>query len=453
MSDQGKKIEWIVASGLSSLILIVLMIKQKGIVDQADGILHYQYAKFMFDHPENAFNHWAKPLYTVVMAVPAMVGMVGIRLMNLIFVALSSIAITRSAQILNLKGAWLIGLFAGIGNSITYVVLGGLTEPMFMVIFSGVIYSAVQKRWAWMYILLGSSLLVRPEAIVVIPVFALYGLLNAKFKYAFWGLLVPVIFTVSGMIVAGYDWHWMFTGQPYGVTAQPYGHGDWLHYYREWGRITPRVMVSLAILSLVSLIREKRALHLFLFIASFGVIGLHVVLWRYGWMGSAGLPRTLTTIIPGLALCAGFAMSDLLPKPKYAIGIIALIFGIQAYQNNRFPLLVGGGDEAAKQITQKLQDRGIKWDSKRVAYQYSGTAYYMNLDPSNKERVQRFWSIDSDAQPSGKLKNGDLFIWDNMTGTHEGRMTWERVVADTDLVRLDSVTVRTSTIISFLVQK
>ncbi|GGH68869.1 MAG: hypothetical protein EP346_05995 [Bacteroidetes bacterium] len=453
MNRWSSKQEPYLAAALSAIVLLFLLLQQKGIVDQADGILHYQFAKFIFAHPENAFNHWAKPLYTVIMAGPAMMGMVGIRLMNVLFIAITSYAITRSAQELNLKGAWLIGVFAGIGNSITYVVLGGLTEPLFMVIFSGVIYYSIKGNWSLMYTLLGASLLVRPEAIVILPVFTIYGLLNAKIKYAFYGLVVPGLFTIMGMIVADYDWHWIITNQPYGATSQPYGHGDWVHYIHQWHRISPWIMLILAVLSLVSILREKRIFHLFLFIASFGIVALHVVLWRYGWMGSAGLARTMTTALPGLALCAGFFMSDILPKPVFAIGLIALIFGIQAYENNRFPLVVDGGQEAAEQITQKLKDRGMDWESKKVAYQFSATAYYMNLDPFNRDRIQRFWSIDLDAQPSGKLKNGDLLIWDSMTGTREGRMTWERVQADPHLERLDSVTVREKTLVSFLVRK
>lgn len=447
------KCEAYLAFLLSGTVSSVLFVLQEGIVDQADGVLHYQFAKFVFDHPENVFDHWAKPLFTTIMALPAQMGLNGVKMMNVFFIAMTALLIAKTAVHFNLKGAWLIGIFAGIGNAITYVVLGGLTEPLFMLVFAGVIYSASMQKWPWMYFLLGASLLARPESIVIVPVFGLYGLLKGHFKYALWGFAVPLIFTIGGMLIADYNWHWIISNQPYGHVSQPYGHGDWVHYLHQWHRVSPWVVLLLAALSIVSILKEKRVIQLFIFIASFGIVALHVLLWKYGSMGSAGLSRVLATSLPGLALCAGFTLTDLLPIPKYSIVVFAVVFGIQAYENNSFPVEVDGGQYAAEQISEELKERGISWKTAKVSYQFAAVAYHMDLDPFDLDRTQRFWSLRTEAQPSGTLKNGDLLIWDNMTGPREGRMTWDRVDTDPNLVQLDSVSVRGKTLVSFVVQK
>ena len=66
-----------------------------------DSIHHYLYAKYATAHPENFFNHWAKPLYVLLACSFAQFGFVGMKIFNAL-VALFTIFL-RTEQVKALK--------------------------------------------------------------------------------------------------------------------------------------------------------------------------------------------------------------------------------------------------------------------------------------------------------------------------------------------------------------
>lgn len=431
---------------------IVVLIAQEGIVDTADGILHYQYARHTFSHVENVFNQWAKPIFTLLAAGPAQAGLVGIKVMNVVFIVVSARMAYLSAKHLNIRNPWLAMLFVGFGDSITYTVMGGLTEPTFMLAFSLIIYCAVTKRWTPMYILVGSLALIRPEAIVAIPVWGLFGIASAGSNRvtALWSLLVPGVFTIAGMLLAGYEWTWIVTNQPYGGKPSVYGSGTWLHYFKDWNRVTPFGVLLLSISSVFFFEGKKKPILLALYLSGFGIVLLHVILWKYGTMGSAGLHRTLVTSVPALGLLAAYTASRLYSLKQWSLPVILAFYILELISSNRFPSGVSDREFAAVQMAEKVEARGLLSKDRRFAYQFSTVAFYLNLDPFDSDRVIRLWSLDK-HDPSGNLNGGDVLIWDNVTGHREGMLSWDRIKSNTSFQRLDSVTVGNVTLVSFLV--
>lgn len=433
---------------------VLMSVVNEGIVDTADGILHYQFARFMFDHPELAFDHWAKPVFTILASVPAQMGLVGVRLMNVVLVILTAWLSYRSAVKLEYSHAFLAPLFVGIGNSITNVVLAGLTEPLFMFSLAGVIYLTVSGQWIRMYILLGCMVLIRPEAIVAIPVFVVLGIARGEWLKVLHVLWVPLLFSVSGYFVADHSILWVIAGNPYDSWEGAYGSGTWLHYFREWYRISTYTVLILGTIGIAAVLRDRRNWRekAAIWFVGIGIVSLHVLLWKFGKMGSAGLLRTMVTCLPALGLAAVGAL-NLIPARTVSYSAIAvmLIFGIEFVNANRFPLGVSRRELAAKEMARLLSEK-VDADERLIAYQFATTAYYLDIDPFDDERTKRLWIVDNDT-PSLSLNDGDILIWDNITGNNEGGVRYESLWGDPYIIPLDTVENPDALLISFRVAK
>lgn len=430
---------------------IILSFLQESIVDTADGILHYQHARFLFAHPELGFDHWAKPLFTMLASGPAQFGLKSVVLMNALFMGITAWVTYLSARRLHLKFALLAPLFVGIGNSINYVVLSGLTEPMFMLFAAITIYLLLMERWAWMFAVAGSLVLIRPEAIVVIPVVVLYGMYRGQWRKLIHILWVPAVFSLAGYLIADYNLFWIITHQPYGGGDSIYGSGGWLDYFREWYRITSYALLILPVPAVVEMFRNKdhRAERLTLFVIGAGIVLLHVLLWKFGKMGSAGLLRTMVTALPALSLVALLGLNAI---PGRFVGAVALIIGVvyllEFNRANRFPLPISESEVAAGEMAQLVKEKELIRNN-IVAYQFATTAFYLDLDPFDTTYTTRLWFLNS-TQPGKSLNSGDLLIWDNVTGHREGGISHDVVMADSLLTPIDSVRVGNTRLISFI---
>lgn len=447
-----------------SILIIVLFYgrklwMQESIIDTADGVLHYQHARFMFTHPELAFNHWAKPIFTLVASIPAQFGIRGIAVLNAILVLAAAWVSYLSAKKLKLPAPFLAWIFVGLGNSITYTVLGGLTEPLFMLASAGAIYLFIDNRFKWMFLLLGASLLIRPEAVVLIPVLGLFAILKGartEVLHFFW---LPVFYSLGGYLFFDYDLLWVLTGQPYDlVNPSVYGSGSWFYYFEKWPRIAPPVVLIMAIIGgLYTVFHKKYWTHyLPIALVAFGIISVHVIIWKFGVWGSAGLIRTLVTSIPALGLVALVSLRWV-EKIKFswalpvATSMVVLIYTVQFYHNDNFPWGLMEREKAVKELAEKIENRPETKRAQKVCYQFATVAYYFQLNPFDTTSTIKFWEWNNGV-PSDYLKKNDLVIWDNITALREGKMPWSRISKDTNLVRIDSVTVKNATLVAFYVK-
>jgi len=73
-----------------AIILISLAIILDGTGGGGDSVFHYMYSKYAIEHPENFFNHWAKPVYTMLSCPFAQFGFIGIKLFNVLMSLISA---------------------------------------------------------------------------------------------------------------------------------------------------------------------------------------------------------------------------------------------------------------------------------------------------------------------------------------------------------------------------
>jgi len=439
---------WLIPLGVF-LFYLVLIAWQKGLVDSTDGLMHYAFAKHGFSHPEGLVNHWAKPLFTLIACLPAQAGPQGIALLNALLIALASYWTLRSARQLNLGAYALAPLLLVASNGLSYVVLGGLTEPLFIAGFSLTIHSALRQRWSLAMCIAGALVMVRPEAIVVLPGMGLWALISRqglKVLHAAW---IPLIYTLVGVTLFGKDLTWILSDQPYGGQGAVYGQGLWTHYLTHWQAFTSFSVMALAILGLAQSLRlGMRALRLIGAMA-IGILLLHASLWAFGSMGSAGLPRTLTTSLPALILLAVAGLEWVSKsQQRHAIyWLVALITLGVFIINNPYPKALSDQESAAISLAESLNDHG-HFHGQKVAFQYAAIGHYLNIDPFDDSKGMKLYHVNA-FRPSLSLTLGDLIIHDNVTGHIEGGLLLQTLKADNRLLALDSVQIGHSNLYAF----
>lgn len=428
-----------ILSSLVAVFFVYLSISQEALVDATDGVYHYQHAKFALTHPELFFRHWAKPMFTFLMSGPAQFGLKGIVYANVLLMFCACVLCFKAAKKLNASFYFIVPLVVALGNSVSYVVLGGLTEPMFIFGFSLVIYLIAKSQFNWAMFVSGGLVLVRPESVVIV-----FGLLLVVRCWSLKALIaltiLPVVCSVLGYLVADYPLLYVLTGQPYG-GYNVYGYGTWTHYFENWGRVSTFTALGMFLVGTFFIIKRKRfsKVNLFLLFTGYGIVFLHVILWRFGLLGSAGLVRTLTTALPAISIVSVYSLSPLRGGYRYILGLVVVLgICIEFISKNKYPLVMGKKEVAAKMVAQRISELDIITAHNKVFYQFSTTAYYLGLDPFDEEKTNRLWSLNN-AIPSEKMDSGDVIIWDNITGHREGKIDFNVISSDKDLVKVDSV--------------
>lgn len=416
--------------------------------DTADGLLHFQYARFAFSHPENLLDHWAKPLYTLIMALPAALG--GIKAVvatNFILLTLAGWCVMQTGKNLKLLSYPALPWIFLASYQTIFTAIGPLTEILFLTALAGLGYMLSANKLTWAGLLAGALLFIRPEAIVTLPLTALVLLYKKDFKAILAIGVVPLLYSIIGWFALG-DFFWLFTHQPYAVESV-YGSGELLHFVNGFHNVIPQVFWIFLFSSLPILIYkwwQKKLIQpsLWLWISLNGLLifTLHTLLWYWGKMGSFGLIRTLTTAMPAYLLLTGAGIHVLFgffTKQKiviYALSGIMVVFCVWKLTSLGLPYV-----DSKIGLAQRIHSE-VKMDlsKNRVAFQYVLNGFLADVDPFDKTKSLRLWDLHS-IRPSMSLYPGDYLIWDNVTGHREGRLSFETVSNDPHLklLAIDSV--------------
>ncbi|MEA3478152.1 MAG: hypothetical protein U9R60_08235, partial [Bacteroidota bacterium] len=102
-----------------------------GTGDSGDSIYHYLFAKFAPLHPQLFFDHWAKPVYVLLVSPFAQFGFIGVKIFNAIVSLLTIFFTFKIVKKLNIKNA-IVGAIILIFSPLYFVLtFSGLTEPLF----------------------------------------------------------------------------------------------------------------------------------------------------------------------------------------------------------------------------------------------------------------------------------------------------------------------------------
>ncbi|MCB9360372.1 MAG: hypothetical protein H6587_07305 [Flavobacteriales bacterium] len=445
-----KSLSFLVITICVIVFLIFLNTLGNSILDPGDGLKHFLIAKYSWSYPSLFFDHWGKPLFTLLSSPFAQFGFKGMLFFNILLFVATSFFLLKITKLLSLKNGWLSILFCFSIPIYFGIVVSGLTEILLATLIIATLYYVLKEKYFIGCVILSFSYFSRPESLFVIMSFVLYLLIIKKYKY------IPIIgLSILIYSIAGYfthdDFLWVFTKRPYSSTGT-YGSGELFHFvgsYKDtFGKfITYSFLVGVLIVT-YNLIKTKLTLSnlqwtLLVIFPVCLVVGAHSILWWKGMQGSAGLLRILATIAPLVALVAVFALNkieSLLPiKPlsksfSFLLLIVGSYIAYLTVQNHFIDDRMISSEKVLLEAAEwyKNEHKGIK-----IYYMPPYFAYQADIDPFGKDTNMEMFKMLKDKKiPSNNAEFGELFLWDGQFSEIEGKISLNTMYNDPSLTHV-----------------
>jgi hypothetical protein len=300
-----------------TFIMALIALIAEGTGDDGDGVYHYLFARYAFEHPSNFFNHWAKPLFVMVAAPFAQLGITGVKLLNVAFWGIQIYCAIRIAEHFGIKRLWLLPVFAIMAPMNVTHTLSGLTEPMFAAWFAISVLLLLRRQYLAAYILFSFLPFVRSEGLIILCPLLLYALWRRHYQYILLFPLGHVVMAVAGKPIHD-DYWWIFNKMTYRGLVSAYGSGPWDHFINNLPSVIGIALCVLLVAGLLygffklvaggrwfrdELARDEAWLVYGMFLSYFVA---HTIFWWKGMFNSFGLMRVLLGIMPAILLiCLG----------------------------------------------------------------------------------------------------------------------------------------------------
>jgi hypothetical protein len=358
----------VVALALMALLGGVLILQFPGCPEQ-DTDYHFLEARSAWSNPTLFVDVWARPLYTTVYALPALLGFTAARFFAVGIGVTIAWQTWRLACDLRLKRAWLaIPLL--LGQPVFFELFPDLlTEPLFALIF------VVALRWhlrGWMRRgMLAASLLplARPEGVFLCLLWGGWALANDRrsgvAQREFIARRLIRILLSTPILATGVFLWWiaatcitrdpLFILHNWPVTWHQgvYGRGTLFSYSQ---RASEFLGLLLGLPFLLGLWHKLRSWSWVPLTSSFLLLFLlHTLLRAYGLFGEAGYPRYMVSVAPVIALLtlAGWnrmawwiekwprLVSGLLGATVLLVSLLANFLYLDAFLPARDPIAIG----------------------------------------------------------------------------------------------------------------
>lgn len=271
-----------------------------------DSALHYLDARDLWQNPGNALLPWSRPLFKLILLLPALGGMLAARCAIALVTACVLWQTVRLAEDLRVPHPllaaplvlWQPITFALTADTMTEMpmALGMLIalrlwlheRPVASAFVIGLL-PAVRPEGFFLGVLWGVLVLVAPRLRSVLIRGA--ALLAMTLGLLAWGLVSKLL--CDDWLYVIHHWNW-----PPG-SYESYGHGPIFHYLMLWPWYCGLPLTVLFLLGIRPSLHRRMALPWALWGLVFGV---HTILYWRGWFASCGLVRVLATVAPLTAL-------------------------------------------------------------------------------------------------------------------------------------------------------
>lgn len=407
----------------------------------ADSIQHFSLAKWGWKYPELLFNHWGKPVFTILISPFAQFGFAGAQVYNLLFGILTSLVIWKIAKQLDMPNNEFSPLLV-IATPVYFVLMyTSLTEVTFSFFISLSILFFFKKKYYYSAILFSLLPLIRTEGIVLLPLFAGAFLLKKQF--------IPILFFTTGFWIISFlgypffdDFWWLITRMPYsGGASDIYGSGSWYHFIYNTSderAILGKLLGTLFILSVFILLlnwvkKDKfkftdRFFFIILIPGSFIIFFVaHSFVWWQGMGNSLGLLRVIGSVTPLAALTSLIALGlliDWLSKFNksfgtivgYGIVAVIFIFGLKDYRSTFKP---SAPQEVLIDATDYISENKLL--KHRLYYFNPYVPYKLGVDPN--DHTNYTLGLSNTTDPAVGIPDSSLIVWDAHFGPNEGRIS------------------------------
>ena len=429
--------------GVIFIFMMILNMLNEGTHGGGDSYMHHMFAKWSFVHPRLLFDHWGKPLFTILSAPFAQFGFKGSVMFNIIIAILSGVLVAKSAKKMGVENSWLAILLTVFSPMFFVISFSSLTEILFAFVLIVSIYLFISEKYIWSAIVISFIPFARTEGVIFLPLFFLAYLFLKEYK--------SIGFLLTGfllMAIAGYpvynDWLWPITKNPYHDSSALYGNGNIWHFIDHspaifgWPLI---ISFGIGLVTLAMSTLKSKSNHLFWITflivgCSIGYFMAHSVVWAFGMGGSAGLTRVMAGIIPVLALIGIIGVDYLLKTLKVPskiinliLGVLAILFVIEGYTKNKFPLVLGQEEVVMLELRDFIESKELT--SEFIVYYSPFEAFILGLDhfdgTNSRDRVNNI------EVPSTGLKENSIIIWDGHYAPNEGGLPKENLLNDSEL--------------------
>jgi hypothetical protein len=435
-------------------ILVCVALYMEGTGGGGDSTFHYQYSKFALQHPENFFDHWAKPVFTMLAFPFTFMGFKGIMIFNILMSLIACIYTYKTLQTFNTKNSqWIAIILYSITLYVT-VTLSGLTEPLSAAMLMLSIYLIVKNKN-----ILGVSIIsflpfVRSEGLIILGVFFIYLFLSKKIKFIPFLAIGHAIMSVIGSFYY-HDLLWVFNKIPYAHLGSVYGKGTWYHFleqlFFQMGFVEYSLFILGGIFMINFLFKNNAKTHFFneklwliygCFMAFFIA---HSCFWALGIFNSMGLSRVFVFVMPLMAMIVldGFNYIELLTLKlniklanftKYTIILLLLIFPfLNSPASYKIP------ENFELESTQKVVKNSVipylkmYHPNKTVIISDVGISFFLNIDPFDKKSCKMYYDISD----FNLIDSNQVIIWDNWFSPVEYATPFEKL-AKCNTLKMDT---------------
>lgn len=411
-----------------------------------DDISHYNIARNAFKYPRLFLDLWGKPVFTFLSSPFAQFGLRGMQFFNIVLGLLSSYFLLLIARELGSLNTWLVVPFTCFAPLYITMMSTGMTEILFGFFLVISAYFFFKERYILSAVLISFIPFVRNEGIIILPVYLCALLLYRKWK--------AIPFLMTGILIlsaAGYfhykDWLWIVHKWPYGDTSEIYGHGDFLFFvrYAKWILGIPLSILFVAGL-LINLFRFFKNLNFKLsarlkeFLVILGPLVLYFLAHSYAWwkgtMGSGGLTRFMTAIIPLTALYSLQSMNFLIGftgRNKFVKGIIIVIVLyfviITPFKLYPIPYRLTDEQKLAKEASEWLKENAL--GKGLIYYCDPHIQYFLGVNYYDRSLIKQY--LPNPANPSKDIPAGSYIAWDAHYLANEGMVSKSSLMSDNAL--------------------
>jgi hypothetical protein len=411
-----------------------------------DNVLHFQIARYSFNHPELFFYHWGKPVFTILGSPFAQIGFRGLCFFNLLVSVATCWIAWLSARRLQLEASALVIIFTAFSPVFFFSATSTLTEPLFSLFAITTALLFLQRKYIAAAVVFSFTIFIRTESFVLFPLVIAAFMLVRQWK------AIPFLF--SGFILislAGYPFYgnffWFFSEMPYNMGHSIYGSGSLFHFvknYKEVFGLPLFMFICIGIFVIIGIFlrketyRDKEKIASLLLIAGipFVFFAAHSWVWYKGTGGSLGLLRVIACVSPFFAITGLYgyrAFTSWIDKFNtklntyiFAATIITSVLFISLYHPG-YIFRPESAEQLIEQTTKFLRREGL--DKQRIFYFNPLVAMYLDKDP---------WSTGMKSMTGGLselnlMEPGDVYVWDAHFGPNEGKSPLDSLLARTDL--------------------
>lgn len=434
-----KTMLWV--SCLFFIICLFISISFEGTGDSGDSVSHYLYARYTFQHPENFFYQWAKPLFVLFAAPFAQFGFVGIKIFNSLNASLTLFLTYKIAQKLQIVHAWLVVLILATCSMYFTLIFSGLTEHFSALLLVLATYFYLNERYVWATIIISFLPFARSEGLLILGVTGLFLVFKKQYKMLFLLLTGHVIYSIAGFAMHK-DFFWVFNKISY-LSLSAYGKGNWYHFFDQLyyaSGLPQYILFYIGTGYLFAILFKKQTPQyqekIWLIYGYFFVLIIaHSLFWYLGIFNSYGLPRVMNTVMPQFSIIAllGFnflivAFKNLQFQTLFKRSLIVFLI-IMPFTNN--PAAIHFPRDFVKPYDQIVLTQAtdfIKKDLNRGCIFYSNPCVplFLDVDPFDAQHAQLLYKINEIPQ----IPTASILIWDNLFSVIDHGFSLEKLRED-----------------------